>query len=243
MTDPKARDVVPPEPGDCQYRDALLVANRRRHEVRAVLAAVRAEVEVMHGEIESLKELVARRPAMDKSTLYENVAHAITMAGKNGDRAIAAEREIGRLKTSMAEHFQRDHLAGDGPEIDRWRTRVKVLEAQAATREQEVAASVAMHPACTPWRGEDGTLHHDPDCIVNELLNAKSELDCGSKRAECPCAACTERGLRAKVAELEAEIEDFAKVAEQTGQPGTAIGLRALLPAPRNPGHGAGGHF
>jgi hypothetical protein len=50
MTDPKARDVVPPEPGDCQYRDALLVANRRRHEVRAVLAAVRAEVEVLKAQ-------------------------------------------------------------------------------------------------------------------------------------------------------------------------------------------------
>lgn len=40
------------------------------------------------------------------------------------------EREIERLKKSMEEHFIRDHLEGDGPEIDRWRNQNKSLQAK-----------------------------------------------------------------------------------------------------------------
>lgn len=51
-------------------------------------------------EVEALKSLVARRPALDKPTLYENVEYAILMAGRNEDRAVKAEREVEALKRS-----------------------------------------------------------------------------------------------------------------------------------------------
>lgn len=35
-----------------------------------------------------------------------------------------AERRVQELEASIADHFQRDHLEGDGPEIDRWRRAV-----------------------------------------------------------------------------------------------------------------------
>jgi hypothetical protein len=37
--------------------------------------------------------------------------------------------EVERLKASMVEHFQREHLEGDGPEIDRWKREVERLKA------------------------------------------------------------------------------------------------------------------
>ena len=40
MSAPIARDPVPPEPGDCQYRDALLVANKRRHYAEGRIGAL-----------------------------------------------------------------------------------------------------------------------------------------------------------------------------------------------------------
>lgn len=55
------------------------------------------------------------------------------------DRAEAAERERDEAKARVSEvelsclaHFQRDHLEGDGPEIDRWRWKVAVLEQRGA---------------------------------------------------------------------------------------------------------------
>lgn len=41
--------------------------------------------------------------------------------------ALRAENE--RLKQSMVDHFKNEHLAGDGPEIDRWKAEVAKLKA------------------------------------------------------------------------------------------------------------------
>jgi hypothetical protein len=122
-------------------------------------------------------EMEARKNAARVSA----VASASDIAA-DPDRIRDLESEVGRLKTSMAEHFTRDHLAGDGPEIDRWR---------------ELA------------RQQDGALqkaHH----VLDGLLNVRAVSDL----------------------EIQAAFE--------------AVNLALLpanLPAPRNPGHGAGGHF
>lgn len=36
------------------------------------------------------------------------------------------------LETSIIKHFHEEHLAGDGPEIDRWKRKVKELEGENA---------------------------------------------------------------------------------------------------------------
>lgn len=40
------------------------------------------------------------------------------------------QARIEALEQSMVDHFQNEHLAGDGPEIDRWKRRVEALEKQ-----------------------------------------------------------------------------------------------------------------
>ncbi len=34
------------------------------------------------------------------------------------------KQENERLRVSLVEHFQREHIEGDGPEIDRWKARI-----------------------------------------------------------------------------------------------------------------------
>ena len=57
-----------------------------------------------------------------------------------------ATREIERLEArvkeveaSMVSHFQREHLEGDGPEIDRWKAQVRDIEEVLAAEKREVA--------------------------------------------------------------------------------------------------------
>ena len=40
------------------------------------------------------------------------------------------EARVKEVEASMVSHFQREHLEGDGPEIDRWKARVRELEAE-----------------------------------------------------------------------------------------------------------------
>jgi len=40
----------------------------------------------------------------------------------------ALKQRVSALESSMVRHFQEEHLAGDGPEIDRWKARVAELE-------------------------------------------------------------------------------------------------------------------
>jgi DNA repair exonuclease SbcCD ATPase subunit len=47
------------------------------------------------------------------------------------------EARIAELEASMVRHFQEEHLAGDGPEVDRWKRRVAELEAKLAEAKQQ----------------------------------------------------------------------------------------------------------
>lgn len=42
---------------------------------------------------------------------------------------VAALARIEELEASMTRHFSEEHLAGDGPEIDRWKAKYQELEA------------------------------------------------------------------------------------------------------------------
>jgi rubrerythrin len=44
--------------------------------------------------------------------------------------------DLERVEDSMVRHFQEEHLAGDGPEIDRWKARAKQAEAERDRFEQ-----------------------------------------------------------------------------------------------------------
>ncbi len=68
--------------------------------------------------IQGVKNLEADL-ALNKSML----AHQTNLARE-------AEPRTMKLETSMIKHFQDEHLAGDGPEIDRWKKKVKDLEAE-----------------------------------------------------------------------------------------------------------------
>jgi hypothetical protein len=55
------------------------------------------------------------------------------------------EARVKELEASMVGHFQREHLEGDGPEIDRWKCKVDQLRrdlqaAQAALKEASLVA-------------------------------------------------------------------------------------------------------
>lgn len=49
-------------------------------------------------------------------------------AAKWVEQIKAKDEEIARLKDSMMRHFNEEHLAGDGPEISRWKSRNQWLE-------------------------------------------------------------------------------------------------------------------
>lgn len=54
----------------------------------------------------------------------------------------AAKARITELKQSMASHFQREHIEGDGPEIDRFRARLAAANEEAVSwRRRWVAAN------------------------------------------------------------------------------------------------------
>ena len=56
-------------------------------------------------------------------------------------RALTQSRErVGELEQSMVKHFQRDHLSGDGPEIDRWKLTIKEERAKSAALAERVKA-------------------------------------------------------------------------------------------------------
>lgn len=69
---------------------------------------------------------------------------------ENDDRFMGerddARAEVERLKQSMADHFTRDHLAGDGPEIDRWKREVERLKQALTYERDEYEQYRAAHP-------------------------------------------------------------------------------------------------
>jgi hypothetical protein len=58
-------------------------------------------------ELGSIDALMARRPALDKPTRYENIAHAITVAGQKTDEVARLEADVARLDSSLREVRER----------------------------------------------------------------------------------------------------------------------------------------
>lgn len=81
---------------------------------------------------------------------------------KTGEMVIQRDIEIAGLKESMVAHFNRDHLAGDGPEIDRWK-----LANAALVKERD-----AMRATLRNVHAEEG------GCPAN---NYGSECRCGAE--------------------------------------------------------------
>lgn len=75
-TQAEVRQLVETERRVCTERDAAL-----------------AEVASLRAELARIDAVMARRPALDQPTRWQNIEKAITAAGRNKDRASRAERE------------------------------------------------------------------------------------------------------------------------------------------------------
>lgn len=83
------------------------------------------------------------------------------------EREAELRAEVERLKASMIGHFQREHLEGDGPEIDRWRLRGKDAEAAADRLLKQLDVYIAAH-------GEEATARQKAEAALAE---ARTEVE------------------------------------------------------------------
>lgn len=120
-----------------------------------VLGAKLAEAERKHGAlIETILGLRAEVAQLQAEMIFDE---------ENETRIVTAlEAEVERLKLSMLAHFNEEHLAGDGPEIDRWKAEVKLWQGRSTTSARDAAtyeAEVerlreAQHQAVIGWDAE-----------------------------------------------------------------------------------------
>jgi hypothetical protein len=87
----------------------------------------------MHSNIQELEAALAE--AQEKWRVSNKAAFLareiqIKLHKDCADLLEKAEAEVERLKLSMLAHFNEEHLAGDGPEIDRWKRKVERLQAE-----------------------------------------------------------------------------------------------------------------
>jgi len=80
-------------------------------------------------------------------------------------------QELERVKMSILQHFQDEHLAGDGPEIDRWRRENATLRGQAEVAGIGVERLVKLFEASAKYH-RDCTLCAGHVVIANELKSA-----------------------------------------------------------------------
>lgn len=177
---------------------------RERDTLHSDLSHAKDNIVLLTDEVERLRRADLHCEEL-RAALSEQAA-AATKAEAERDEARrerdALRAEVARLKTSMAEHFQRDHLAGDGPEIDRWKARVRELEAQIETARQlerqacAVEAETKRHAPMTPggtccecarwiagtWPGESddhadtcsaGKLEHEADYAIARCIRLR----------------------------------------------------------------------
>lgn len=77
---------------------------------------------------------------------YIGFSHCLDCAKHSYDNDMSKLRdENQRLKQSMMQHFSEEHLAGDGPEIDRWKAQNRQLEQQNAELRSQLACHICGH--------------------------------------------------------------------------------------------------
>jgi hypothetical protein len=86
---------------------------RRVNDLQGVVNTLEGDLRALKAEVERLK---ADMQAPGK---------AWGVAKRLGDKLEAAQARVKELEVSCISHFQRDHLEGDGPEIDRWKRKLK----------------------------------------------------------------------------------------------------------------------
>ncbi len=95
---------------------------------RECITELLSERDALRAEVERLRD--DQRRVVDRVVALVVERNLLLRAAQSLHRAWKREREeVERLKQSMVHHFQREHLAGDGPEIDRWRAEVAKLKA------------------------------------------------------------------------------------------------------------------
>jgi hypothetical protein len=77
-------------------------------------------------ELGSIDALMARRPALDKPTRYENIAHAITVAGQKTDEVARLEADVARLDSSLREVRERkdQRITELVQQLSRWKDEI-----------------------------------------------------------------------------------------------------------------------
>ena len=59
------------------------------------------EIERLKAELRQVDAVLARRPALDKPTRWENIEHACSTAGRMSDRVVHLEREVVALRAEL----------------------------------------------------------------------------------------------------------------------------------------------
>ncbi len=97
------------------------------------------------------------------------------------------EARLKALEDSMIRHFQEEHLAGDGPEIDRWKARLKAVVADL----KKYGAHQGVN--CGGYYGDDFS---QCECGLTAALAAAQDGDSYCtvcKKYECICSAAQEK--------------------------------------------------
>jgi predicted RNase H-like nuclease (RuvC/YqgF family) len=108
--------------------DECIALRQRVKELERENAEFRASLIGMHERAEAAEAEVARLQA-EMIFDEENETRIVT----------ALEAEVERLKLSVLAHFNEEHLAGDGPEIDRWKAEVKLWQGRSTTSARDAA--------------------------------------------------------------------------------------------------------
>jgi hypothetical protein len=122
-------------------RAALAEIERLRESEKAAsdcYAAAEAECNLLRAEAQKF------RKENPDSMYLKDLSDGWERRDVASEEYVAALRaRVRTLEDSMVRHFQEEHLAGDGPEIDRWKLRVRTLKALLSTQAQFTAEQVS----------------------------------------------------------------------------------------------------
>jgi hypothetical protein len=147
---------------------------------------------------ERLSRLLRACQSLHRAWRHQHIRAGAVAAAMAAHHKTAMERdslraEVERLKVSMAEHFQRDHLAGDGPEIDRWRTAAKANQ-----REHDLVRQMRME-----LHSDDLITEAEYAALASEHGGVQRLEDYDVLRAQMESQDRDAAALRARVAALE----------------------------------------